>query len=146
MSDTVDREEIVGALVDGASVAVVSRRFSLSESEVRLILDEETRRWYDATELRQRWMLAERRMLSLELQFFKLAKEKDDHIAGALAVKANERRSVLSGANAPQGYVVHMTNAAPLIQETSTEYYRRVLDRLMGLPEAEPEGPPGPQH
>ena len=129
------------ALIGGATVHQVARQFGLGKDEVEAIVEEETRRWYDATAMRERWMLAERRMLALELQFYRLAREKNDHIAGALAVKANERRATLSGANAPQGYVVHMTNAAPLARETSTEYYERVLAELKGPPPAEPEPP-----
>lgn len=112
MTDTVDREAVIDALIEGVRIGEVSRRFLLSEREIKAILEEETQRWYNAGELRQRWMLAERRMLSIELQFFKLAKEKDDHIAAGIAVKANERRATLAGANSPIGHVVQLTNAA----------------------------------
>jgi hypothetical protein len=137
MNGAVDPEAILNCLVDGASIAEAARRFSVPESEIKAIVDEETARYYDPATMRQRWMLAERRMLSLELQFYRLAKEKDDHVAGALAVKANERRATLSGANAPIGHVVQLTSTAPLVQESSTEYYCRMLDLLDGK-----SGPP----
>jgi hypothetical protein len=135
MSATVDPEAVMDALIDGASLAEAARRFSLPEREVKAILEEATKHYCDATAIRERWMLAERRMEAIELQFYRLAKETDDHIAAGIAVKANERRSTLSGANSPIGYVVQLTNAAPLVQESSTEYFERTLDRLMGKPE-----------
>ena len=140
MSDTIDPEAVLDACIDGLTLPEIRRRFKLTESKVKAILDEATKAYFDPVVVRQRWMIAEKRMERIETQFFKLAKEKDDHIAGALAVKANERRSTLSGANSPIGHIVQLTNAAPLVQETSTEFYSRVLDRLMGKePEPEPQ-------
>src|SRR5215475_3473730 len=101
MSDTVDPEAILNCLIDGASIAEAARRFSVPESEIRAVVDEEAARYYDPATMRQRWMLAERRMLSLELQFYRLAKAKDDHVAGALAVEANERRATLQRRKRP---------------------------------------------
>jgi hypothetical protein len=54
--------------------------------------------------------------------------------AAAIFVKTNERRSTLAGANAPIGHVVRLTSTAPLVQESSTDYYCRMLDLLDGKP------------
>jgi hypothetical protein len=40
-------------------------------------------------------MIAEKRMERIETQFYRLAREKGDHITAGIAVKANERHATL---------------------------------------------------
>jgi hypothetical protein len=116
------RKTVVHALVDGATIVEAQRRLG---REVKSILDDETKRYYDATAIRERWMLAERTLLKVELLFYDEAVKTKDTAAAMVFVK-----TTLAGANAPIGHVISITNAAPLVQESSTEYYCRMLDLL----------------
>jgi hypothetical protein len=81
----------------------------------------------------RRDILVEKSRLDALLQvFFKQAKS-GDVAAGGLYDKLSGRKFSLLGYNAPQSHAVTIAQADAPPPQTSTEYYRSVLDRLQGL-------------
>jgi hypothetical protein len=101
-----DREAILDALMDGASIEAIAKRVGLHKAEVQAILKEETANAYDGEALRSEWTLTARRLRRMELAFDRKAIDDLDCTAAIVAIKASERRASLTGANAQQGHLV----------------------------------------
>jgi hypothetical protein len=94
-----DLDEILLAFSKGASIADVSRQSGMSETEARAALKRAIERCAGAESLRADWVMSGRWMLAIELKYTELALAGDGNAsAAAIAIKANERRSALTGA------------------------------------------------
>ena len=142
-----DRDQAVfEARASGRSVNDIVHEFGLTQKEIEKIVAAKSEELLSGATLRQSIALAAHRLECGEIKFHLRAMEGDgDAAAEMVAVKCNERRMAMLGGNAPLGHAVQISTAAAPAQETSTDYYRRVFDRLMGvpaLPEDESDKPP----
>jgi hypothetical protein len=116
-----DLDDILLAFSKGLSVAEVSRKFGLTEDEASDTLKRAIARCAESESLRADWVMSGRRMLAIELKFCELALEGDGNAtAAAIAIKANERRSALTGSNAEIGHTVRLLGSAPAKQHSAT--------------------------
>jgi hypothetical protein len=129
MSDD-DLDDILLAFSKGLSVAEVSLKFGLTEDQARDALKRAIARCAESENLRANWVMSGRRMLAIELKFCELALEGDGNAtAAAIAIKANERRSALTGSNAEIGHTVRLLGPAPAKQHSATAMLA-AFDRL----------------
>ena len=129
-----DPEVIIDALAAGSSVEKVAQRFLMPAPEVRKILKDEIERCLSGEHMREAWVLADKRLEAIELKFYRRAMEGDgDTTAAMVAVKTNERRATLAGANMPQSHLLQVISAPPEPKETSTERILRVIERVRAV-------------
>jgi hypothetical protein len=133
MPDRDDRDEVLDALMLGASIRTVAKRFGMSQSEVRDILADETNRYADAAEIKRDWALASRRLLRMELAFHERAMEQMDPSSAVVALKCNERRATLAGGGSSQpSHLIALMQAAPAVDDTRTTT-QKMLDAILAL-------------
>jgi hypothetical protein len=133
-------DEILDALAGGLSIREAANRFVRPESEVKDLLREETKRCYDGAEMQQEWALTARRLRTIEVKFAQKGIDELDCAAAIVAIKANERRSTLTGSNAPQGHVVQLMGAAAAQSDsTQTQKARLMMDRFLHITPRERE-------
>jgi hypothetical protein len=139
--------ELLDFLMMGGSIKAAAKRFGMSQPEVRGILADETTRYADASEIKQQWALASRRLLKMEIAFHQRAMEQMDPSAAVIALKANERRSTLAGGGSsqPSHLITLMANKTLEEEQDSPSSTFRLLAsirRLKGLPEEPEDEPP----
>jgi len=128
-----DRHELVAdALAEELTIAEAADRFGLTQVAVQAIFAEETRRCYDSRASRGSWALGARRMEVLERKFYRKAVDELDATAAVVAIKANERRASVSGANQAIAHAVHLM-VAPPEYKNSTEQLSETMDRFLGI-------------
>jgi hypothetical protein len=144
-----DLDDILLAFAKGLSPAGVGRQFGLTEDEARHALKKAIARCSESENLRTDWVMSGRRMLAIELKFCELALEGDGNAtAAAIAIKANERRSALTGSNAEIGHTVRLLGSAPAVGQRNAQAMLEAFDKLSHDPlfggTPKPEGDGGP--
>jgi hypothetical protein len=126
-----DLDDILLAFSKGLSVVEVSRKLGLAENEARDTLKRAIARCAESETLRADWVMSGRRMLAIELKFCELALEGDGNAtAAAIAIKANERRSALTGSNAEIGHTVRLLGGPAPAKQHSATAMLEAFDRL----------------
>jgi hypothetical protein len=126
-----DLDDILLAFSKGASILEVSRQFGMTEAEARDSLKRAIERCAEAESLRAEWVMSARRMLAIELKYCELALEGDGNAAAAaIAIKANERRSALTGSNAEIGHTVRLLGSAPAVGQRNAQAMLEAFDKL----------------
>jgi hypothetical protein len=109
----------------------LAEEFGMTLEEVQAILDEHPvevdRDVYLRRALAQQLLLLDR----IEVEFSKMAFEDHDTAAGALLVKAAERKATLLGLNPPLGHAVRVVQHPPEHQPTSTDKIEAALNALI---------------
>jgi hypothetical protein len=121
MPDRDDRDEVLDFLMMGSSVRAAAERFGMRQSEVREIIQEETARYADASEIKREWALAARRLLRMEIAFHERAMEQMDPSCAVIALKCNERRATLQGGGSSQPSHLIAVMQARTIEERQNE-------------------------
>jgi hypothetical protein len=135
-----NRPDIVAeAVADGLSIRDASARFGVSEVEIHQLLEEATEHVFGGQHLRREWMLEAKRLAIVGRKFYRRAVDNLDAIAASVYLKSVERRAVLSGANAPAQYSVHLINQAAPKELNSTEHYKQLFDSLQNYAPREQE-------
>ena len=109
----------------------LAEEHGLTLEELLAILDqhpvEVDRDNYLRRALAQQLLLLDR----IEVEFSKMAFEDHDTAAGALLVKAAERRATLLGLNPPLGHSVRVMQHAPEHKQSSTDKIEAALNALI---------------
>jgi uncharacterized protein YbjT (DUF2867 family) len=103
MADEDHHDVVADALASGETVAEVADRFGMTQAGCAAVFAKETRRCYDGEA--SRGSSGARRMETIERKFYRKAIDDLDATAAAIAIKANERRATLCGANQVQAGV-----------------------------------------
>jgi hypothetical protein len=140
IDDEETREAVVMKVASGASIRETAREFMTTENEVRTVIREEARRAAGGEAMRETWFLESKRLQAAGLKCYNRGMAGDGDIT-ALGVysKLVERHAILAGANAPATHVLNVTTATAPIHQSSTEYYKQVLDSLQNYSPREQE-------
>jgi hypothetical protein len=132
----VDTEDaILAAKAEGKPIREIARHFSLTAAQAEKSLKAALDRLQSGEGLRRSVGLALHRLEQMEVKYHSIAMAAPggDPACAVVALKANERRSVLSGVTPPQGYAVTMiSNAAPP-EQTSTQRLLSIFDSIKGV-------------
>jgi len=140
IGDPEREDEIVQAVADGLSATKAAQQFGVGVNKVRELIKRATDALADGETLRREWMLEDRRLRSIGLLFYDKARREGNPADAMIFIKANERRSVMNGANAPTSYQIHLMNeVAPIHNKSSTVQVRAALDNVMGITPRERE-------
>jgi hypothetical protein len=149
-----DRDQVLDFMMLGGSVRAAAERFGMPQSEVRELIQEETARYADGSEIKREWALASRRLLRMEIAFHERAMEQMDPSCAVIALKCNERRATLQGGGSSQPSHLIAVMQAKTVEEqqdqpTSTARMlaaiRALRSESASVPSAErnePEGAP----
>jgi hypothetical protein len=116
-----DRDQVLDFMMLGGSVRAAAERFGMPQSEVREIIQEETARYADGSEIKREWALASRRLLRMEIAFHERAMEQMDPSCAVIALKCNERRATLQGGGSSQPSHLIAVMQAKTIDEQQNE-------------------------